>query len=423
MPLPRSTHSDANWVLSSAERSKVPLVTELLSVSNQPPVAAHVIFRFGIGGLENGLVNFINHMPEQLCRHVVVSLTEVSQSLRTRISRRDVRFYELHKPPGHLWRLFPRLVRLFRTISPAIVHTRNLAALEASFPAWVARVPVRIHGEHGRDIGDFDGLNRKYQLVRSAYSPFVQQWIALSKDLAAYLEQRVGIDGEHIAQIYNGVDTHVFHPPIGGRPPIAGCPFSDPDLWLVGTVGRLEIVKNQTMLARAFVEALKLDPSLTRRIRLVIVGEGSLRASVEKVLLDGNAAQYAWLPGERDDVAAIMRGLDCFVLPSLAEGVSNTILEAMASALPIIATAVGGNPELIEHEVSGRLVPSGDSGALARAMIAYLRDWQTARQHADAARLIVQRRFSLQRMVNEYSQLYATMLGRHAGRLLHSSAI
>src|SRR5438477_10023168 len=202
----RSMTSLARWAPQSRRRSNAHRVVEAtLPMATLPPVVAHVVFRFGVGGLENGLVNFINHVPHDLCRHAIVALTEVSEDFRARVIRRDVQFYELRKRPGHLWRYFPMLVRLFREIAPAIVHTRNLAALEATFPAWLAGVPVRIHGEHGRDVGDFDGSNVKYQRVRKMYSPFVQRCIALSKDLEHYLVKRVGIDAGRMLQLYKRV--------------------------------------------------------------------------------------------------------------------------------------------------------------------------------------------------------------------------
>jgi hypothetical protein len=111
------------------------------------------MYRFDTGGLENGIVNLINHMPADRYRHAVIALSEVTD-FRKRIQRDDVQFISLHKPPGHgIW-LYPKLFRLFRRLRPAIVHSRNLAALEVQLPAWLAGVPVRIHGEHGRDIGD-----------------------------------------------------------------------------------------------------------------------------------------------------------------------------------------------------------------------------------------------------------------------------
>src|SRR6478752_3923615 len=126
------------------------------------PLIMHVLYRFDVGGLENGVVNLINHLPAERYRHVVVALTEIT-SFRERVRRDDVQFVALNKSPGHGVKLYPRLYSLFRQMRPAIVHTRNLAALEATIPAWAAGVPVRIHGEHGRDSGDPQGASSKYQ--------------------------------------------------------------------------------------------------------------------------------------------------------------------------------------------------------------------------------------------------------------------
>jgi glycosyltransferase involved in cell wall biosynthesis len=123
--------------------------------------------------------------------------------------------------------------------------------------------------------------------------------------------------------------------------------------------------------------------------------------------------ELAWLPGERSDIPEIMRGLSCFVLPSLAEGISNTILEAMASGLPVIATRVGGNAELIESGTTGRLVPAADPEALARAMLDYYFDRETARRHAEAARRVAQANFALDGMVQRYSEVYEQLLASH----------
>jgi len=109
------------------------------------PLIAHVVYRFDVGGLENGVVNLINRMSGHAYRHAVVSLTEITD-FRKRIQRDDVQFIALHKPPGHALPLYPRLLRLLRDLQPAIVHTRNLAALEVTVPAWLAGVRARVHG-------------------------------------------------------------------------------------------------------------------------------------------------------------------------------------------------------------------------------------------------------------------------------------
>ena len=347
-------------------------------------LVVHVVYRFTVGGLENGLVNLINRLPAESWRHAVVSLTDVDEAFARRVTRSDVDYVALNKRPGHAVPLYPRLFKLFRSLRPAIVHTRNLAALEAVLPACAAGVPARVHGEHGRDVGDLDGANVRRQWARRLFRPLVTKYVALSPDLEEYLRRRVGVRADRIEQICNGVDIHAFEPPPGGRAPIEGLPFTGSDLWLIGTVGRMETVKDQTNLAQAFVRALAMHPEARRRMRLVLVGDGSLRPAVEAILDQAQARELAWIAGERTDVAAIMRGLDCFVLPSLAEGVSNTILEAMACGIPVIATRVGANGALVEEGVSGQLVPPRNSDALAREMIAYFDAPSTARRHGRA---------------------------------------
>jgi sugar transferase (PEP-CTERM/EpsH1 system associated) len=385
-----------------------------------PPLIVHVVYRFAVGGLENGVVNLINRLPAHSWRHAVVSLTEVDAAFAARISNGAVRCIALHKAPGHAVRLYPRLFALLRELKPAIVHTRNLAALEAALPAWIAGVPARLHGEHGRDVGDLDGSSRRYQRVRRLFRPFVSRYIALSPDLASYLRERVGVPAARIDQVYNGVDTARFCPASDGRAAIDGCPFRNPDHWLVGTVGRMETVKDQTNLARAFATAVRADPEAHARLRLVLVGDGKLKREVEAILGSAGVRDLAWFAGERADVLPLLQGLDCFVLPSLAEGVSNTILEAMACGLPVVATRVGANAELVEQNVTGCTVPAADSDALAREIGAYFAAPDLARQHGQAGRRRVERRFSLERMVEDYDRVYAGLLRTH--RPVRSSA-
>lgn len=373
------------------------------------PLVMHIVFRFDTGGLENGIVNLLNHMPQQAYRHTVVALTDVTD-FRLRVQRDDVEFIALQKPPGHgIW-LYPRLYALMRERRPAIVHTRNLAALEAAVPAWLARVPVRIHGEHGRDETDVDGSKRKYQWMRRIYRPFVSHYFALSKDLASYLIDKVDVPPSRVTQVYNGVDVSRFTPSGPIPAPITGCPFDPRHHWIVGTVGRMQTVKDQPTLARAFIAALVQRPELRGRARLVLVGEGPLREVCRQLLDDAGIADLAWLPGERGDVADVMRGLHCFVLPSLAEGISNTILEAMASALPVIATAVGGNADLVSHGKTGVIVPAANVPSMADAIVRFASAPPRAAAMGRAGRAKVEDRFSLSAMVDTYAQVYGRLL-------------
>ena len=380
-------------------------------IADPRPLVIHVVFRFDTGGLENGVVNLLNHMPASAYRHMVLALTEVTDFKR-RVQRDDVTFLALNKPPGHALGLYPRLYRLFRELRPAVVHTRNLAALEVAVPAALARVPVRVHGEHGRDIEDLDGNNPRYQRMRRLYRPFVSHYVALSKDLQGYLQQKVHVPPQRVTQIYNGVDSRRFHAPTTALPRIEGCPFQPAAHWLVGTVGRMQTVKDQPTLARAFVRALAIEPALRSRMRLVMAGDGPLRQQVEALLEGAGARELAWLPGERSDVPDVMRGLNCFVLPSLAEGISNTILEAMSSGLPVIATDVGGNAELVARGHSGDIVPAADIDAMAAALVRMASDPERAAAMGREGRAEVERRFSLQAMVAAYQGLYDWLLER-----------
>lgn len=378
------------------------------------PLICHVVYRFAVGGLENGVVNLINHLPGDRWRHAVVSLTDIEPAFAARIRSPDVALHALHKPPGQGFRQWPALAALFRQMRPAIVHTRNLAALEAQLPAWWAGVPGRVHGEHGRDVEDPHGTSRKHQWMRRAYRPFVQHTIALGSELATYSRERIGIPAERLHTIYNGVDTARFCPAANGRAPMTGSPFTDPSLWLVGTVGRMQTVKAQPVLARAFVQALQEAPALRERLRLVLVGDGPLRAECEDVLRQGGMADLAWFAGERADVPELMRGLDCFVLPSLAEGISNTILEAMASGLPVLATRVGANPELVSHAETGLLVAPGEVSELAAGLRWMASDPGRAAALGRAGRQRAEQRFSLRSMVEAYGSVYQALLGTGA---------
>lgn len=373
----------------------------------QRPLVAHVVYRFDTGGLENGVANLIDRLDDY--RHAVIALTEVVPAFARRVQRDDVAYHSLHKPQGQGWHAWPALRRALHDCQPDIVHTRNLAALEMQPAAWWSTQARRVHGEHGRDIEDIDGRSVRHQWLRRLYRPFVQHYVALSADLDDYLRLRVGVPARRITRIINGVDTRRFSPALQRLPP-PGMPHGDPGLWVIGTVGRMQTVKAQPLLARAFVAALQREPALRVRLRLAMVGDGPLRAECEAVLREAGVHDLAWLPGARDDVPDVMRGLNCFVLPSLAEGISNTILEAMSCGLPVIATDVGGNAELVDHGRSGEIVAAGDPSALADAIVRMACEPGRAAAMGSEGRARAQARFSIDAMVEAYRGVYGRLL-------------
>jgi sugar transferase (PEP-CTERM/EpsH1 system associated) len=369
------------------------------------PLIVHIIYRLDVGGLENGLVNLVNHMPPERFQHAIVCLTDASDFSR-RINRPDVPVYCLRKPPGNSILTQLRLWRLLRKLRPDIVHTRNLAALECTVAAALAGKAVRVHGEHGRDADDLDGTNMRRRRIRRMFKPLVHRYVAVSRDLASYLEGAIGIPPPQVAQIYNGVSTDRFR-----ARDMAWQGQDAEQRFVVGTVARMEQVKDPLNLVRAFLLLLDMLPEHRVRLRLAMAGDGDLRREALAMLESAGVGSAAALPGTCDDVPRFMRELDLFVLPSRAEGISNTVLEAMASGLPVVATRVGGNPELVDEGVTGMLVPPGDPRALAQAIALYVRDGAMALRHGAAARQVAEQRFGLPTMVRNYMELYEASLG------------
>ena len=374
-------------------------------MTTQPPLIVHIIYRLGIGGLENGLINLINRLPADRYRHAIICLTDSTEFSR-RIQREDVAVYEIHKKPGHDGESFVKVYKLLKQLQPGIVHTRNLAAIEYQVCAFLLGVPYRVHSEHGWDVFDPDGNNVKYRWLRYLLGFSIHRFIALSQQLQDYLQHKVGIPPKKITRICNGVDTQMFYPKVGEKQVPDKCPLDLENMLVFGTVGRMHGVKDQLTLVKAYILACQQSPLFAENARLIVIGDGPLRELAIKLLEKHGLSENAWLPGERHDIAHIMRSFDVFVLPSKAEGISNTILEAMATGLPVIATRVGGNPELVINEKTGLLVEKESASAMAVAMQTLVADNAKRQQFAAASLLRAQQEFSIDSMVARYQAVY-----------------
>jgi sugar transferase (PEP-CTERM/EpsH1 system associated) len=370
-----------------------------------PELVAHVVYSFRAGGLENVIVQLINNLPANRFRHVVIALTECSEEFAQRIEHKDVQLISLRKPPGQIFGMYPRLWRLFRELRPDVLHTCNLAPMEVTPVAWAAGVRRRVHVEHGWVVADPDGSNKRYRLMRRFYRPFVTQFVAVSRQLRDYLCGPIGVAPRRVALVANGVDTERFRPRDLEESKPEGWPFADGD-WVVGTVGRLDPVKNQQLLVAACAQMVAQDEEAKLRLRLVIVGEGEERAALLRQIEESGMAGRSWLPGSRSDVAELLRAMNCFALPSIAEGTSCTLQEAMASGLPIVATSVGGNPDALKNGQCGQLVASDKVDELAQALSRCLRNENEVSDMAAAGRAEVLAHHSLSNMVDRYRQLF-----------------
>lgn len=370
----------------------------------QPVHIAHLIWHFSTGGLENGVVNLINHLPAGQYRHSIITLSGHDPKFAARIATDNVQFYCLDKAPGHDWGTFSRLNQLLKHLKPDVLHSRNLATLELQTVGWWRKVPLRLHGEHGWDSADIGGSSKKNQLIRRLLQRFINHFICLSAESEQYLRSKIGIPAARLSRICNGVDVERF----AKAAPVTLWPNSQsisPVLFI--SVGRLATVKNHALLLRAFALLLQQAPQFSDTARLVLVGDGPCRAALEQQSQALGISDKVHFSGERQDISSVMQGADVFVLPSLAEGISNTLLEAMAAGTPVIATAVGGNPDLLPPTLrTTNLVPSDDAQALMQAMLRYLKQPQALKTDAELVKNHCHQHFSIDTMVNRYKRIY-----------------
>jgi sugar transferase (PEP-CTERM/EpsH1 system associated) len=375
------------------------------------PLVVHVIYSLEVGGLENGLINIINRTPSDSYRHAIVCLQGAGE-FANRLVDPKVRIICLHAGEGHSFGLYAKIWKVLRGLSPTIVHTRNLATLEAQMPAWLLPGVKTVHGEHGRDGVDLEGQNRKYNLLRRFIRPMVGRYISVSKDLERWLLETIGVADNKIRQIYNGVDQDNFFPALERNLDLAPAGFLSDDSIVIGTVGRLAAVKDQAALLAAFALLLQAASEYRDRLRLIIVGDGPLYDPLRQQLQELGIEHSVWMAGDRQDVSELLRLFDLFVLPSLGEGISNTVLEAMATGLPIVATAVGGNPELVEEGVNGRLVPVGDHRMLAGVLEQLIEQPSRLKTMGSHSLDKVRKQFNWDNTVAEYLAVYDDLLGR-----------
>jgi sugar transferase (PEP-CTERM/EpsH1 system associated) len=377
------------------------------------PLVLHVIHQLAVGGMENGLINLINGMSSSRFRHAIACVEDYSDFCK-RLEVCNTEIFALNRSVIGVWAMRREMFNLCRRLRPAIVHSRNMSGLDAVFPARLAGVRGYIHSEHGWDVDDLQGKNWKSAILRRAHSPFVDRYLTVSKHLKQYLINQVGIADSRITQICNGVDTQRFRPDTNRAVEVLPPDFADTKSIIIGTVGRIQEVKDHETLIRAFAALVRNQTSVAARARLVIAGDGPLLPRLRQVVESLDLWRVVWFPGATSNVPETMRAFDIFVLPSLMEGISNTILEAMATGLPIIATAVGGNVELVDEGCTGHLFQPRDIDALTKLLTDYATDPSVRQQHGCRAREVAIEKFSLNTMVANYQTVYEELYERNS---------
>jgi len=345
----------------------------------------HVTFGLDVGGQEKLLVEFARRADRGRfdlrfvslgCRGV---LAEDIEGLGWPVTA-------LGLPTGLRPSLIVKLARSFRRWRPDVVHTHDGRSLYHAGPAaWLTRVPMIVHTRHGRDMC---ARPRDTTIVRHL-SKVVDQFACVSGALAE-LSREQGIADSRLRTILNGIDLGRF--PFSGPDP-AGC---------VVTVARLSPEKDVANLVRATALAAGQAPEL----RVEIAGGGPCLADLNRLVTDLGVGDRIAFLGEVRDVPAVLARARMFVLPSRSEGIPLTVLEAMACGVPVVATRVGGLPEVVDHEVTGLLVPPADPAALAGAMVEIWNDPDRSARMGRAGRRCAEERFDVLRMVAEYERLY-----------------
>jgi sugar transferase (PEP-CTERM/EpsH1 system associated) len=364
----------------------------------------HLLLSLQPGGLENGVVNVVNRLSASRFQSSICCLKHAGE-FAARINS-DVPIHEMGWRSGNdPWLPF-RLARLFRKTRPDIVHTRNVESFYYGFlGAKLAGIKCVIHSEHGRT---FDDRPIRFRVQRW-FAEHTQALFAVSKQLSADLDKHVGIPQSRIQVLYNGVDLERFGS--GDRATarrLLGLQQTD---LVIGSVGRLVQVKNYPLLLKAVAALNQKD------VIVVLVGDGPVRAALQALAKSLGLEQQVRFLGHRDDVTSLLAGMDIFVLPSFSEGMSNTLLEAMASGVACVASNVGGNPELISEGLDGYLFPSDDEAALTSHLQRLCLDADLRQQLGEAARARIVREFSIDAMIARYEELYLTTLSK-SGRLV-----
>jgi glycosyltransferase involved in cell wall biosynthesis len=365
------------------------------------PRVMQVVLGLAPGGTERLVLDLVRRLRSSM--PMAVCCLDEAGAWGTAVQAEGIQVSALHREPGfhpELGRLVARAARQHRA---TVVHAHHYSPFVYSALARIWGGPSRIvFTEHGR-LSD-SGPSRKRRLANTLLGRSASRVFAVSRELGAHLAEE-GVPASRIDVIYNGIDVGPL-PSAEARASVrADLGVSDHEV-LVGTIGRLDPVKDLGTLIRAVQIAAAHRP-----FRLAIVGDGDERARLEHAALDAGISALVTFLGHRDDARRWLAGCDVYANSSISEGVSLTILEAMAAGLPILATRVGGTPEIVD-ESCGTLVSSRDPAALADGLEWLAASPERRRGLGVAARRRVEAQFTIERMVAAYADVYQRLSSR-----------
>lgn len=362
---------------------------------------AHILSSFGMGGQERVAFDLAVSQKRAGCQVTVLSMAPPPDGpLAAELRDAGIEAERVARPkPGVDPILVLRLARWFRKHRVELVHTHNRMALIYGAPAArLARAAI-VHTKHGNNPRGGTRL-----LAGNLAARFVDAFVAVSPETAAFARKRREVDERRLLVISNGIELGRFHPAPAARERVRAELGIAADAWVFGTVGRIATEKNHALLVRA------MAPLLGPGTRLIVAGDGPLRVDVAKLVETLGVSGFVHLLGARRDVPDVLNALDVFVLSSDTEGLPLSVLEAMATGLPVLSTRVGGVPTVLDDGQTGFLVPVGDEAALRDQAARLYGDPAASRACGARARSAAVTRFSAERMQREYLELYARVL-------------
>ena len=361
----------------------------------------YAIPRLAKGGTEKHLLQLAEYIDKEKFDVTICCLFEPGDIVKD-INSSNFNLICLNRKNIYDLRILFDLYRLIRKERYDIVHSYLFAFhYLALIPSKIAGIPVTLSSR--RELATWKKLH--HILLENIGNLFVDKVVACSEAAKRFALQNENLKSNKIATLYNGIDLNKFSPRKKDSETINKLGFQDTDK-VIGMVSNLSSVKDHKTLLNAIVEIKKAYPE----IKCVLVGDGYMRGDlvrhVDRLKLNENVCFL----GSREDIYKILSIMDIFVLTSLMEGLPNAVLEAMACGLPVVATKVGGIPEIIENGRNGILLEPKDHQSLALALITLIEDFSLRKEMGVIGRKIIEQKFSLERMVNDYERLYTEIL-------------
>jgi sugar transferase (PEP-CTERM/EpsH1 system associated) len=375
-----------------------------------PIIVGHTIWSLSDGGMERGLVNLVNlSSPRDFC-HVILCLGETGV-LFDRVNRSLCRVVGLRKRPGNDVTIPFKIAAWARHLRLDILHARGWPTLvESAIGGYLGGVRRTVYGFHGKTVGELSRKGVRRRLAETIVPRLYSEIVTLTESMKADVSRQWRLDSARVRVIANGVDTDMFQP--CRRRLTLRTEFDLPlDRIILGNVARLDPVKNHVVVLRSLIRlrSMGVEPVL------LLIGDGPERPRLEGEIRAYGLTTQVRLLGQSDRIPELLNCMDIYVQPSLYEGFSNTLLEAMACGLPVIATRTGGTVDVVREGQEGHLFDPHDDEALA-LLILTLTNRDMRQVMGMRGRRRVTENFPLSTMIREYERMYRDLSASERGR-------